>query len=68
MKKTSKDKKETKPTGKTKSAASKKAKPGAVSKPSTRKRIKDEEEEEDFIPLEDDLSGLDIYDDDDDEF
>lgn len=68
MKKTSKDKKDTKSTGKAKPAASKKTKSAIVTKPSAKKRIKDEEEEEDFIPLDDDLSGLDIYDDDDDEF
>lgn len=69
MKKTSKDKKDTKTTGKIKTAAtSKKGKLGAVTKPSAKKRIKEEEEEEDFIPLEDDLTGLDIYDDDEDEF
>lgn len=64
MKKTSKNKKDTKII---KSApASRKAKI-AVERPS-RKRIKEEEEEEDFIPLDDDLTGLDIYDDEEDEF
>ena len=68
MKKTSKDKKDTKTIVKSRTAVTKKGKSGAVTKPSAKKRIKDEEEEEDFVPLDDDLSTLDIYDDDDDEF
>lgn len=65
MKKTSKVNKDAKPDKNTQ--ALKKAKNAGI-KSSPKKRIKDEEEDEDFIPIDDDLTGLDLYDDDDDDF
>ncbi|MGI8893744.1 MAG: hypothetical protein ACR2GN_09845 [Bacteroidia bacterium] len=65
MKKTSKEKKDTKATKST--TALKKGKTAGI-KTSAKKRIKDEEEDEDFIPIDDDLTGLELYDDDDDDF
>jgi hypothetical protein len=66
MKKTSKVKKTTQP-GKS-NPASKKMR-AMDYKPSSRKRIKpEEEEEEEFIPMDDDLTGLDIFDDEDDDY
>jgi hypothetical protein len=65
MKKVSKIKKTTQP-GKS-NTAPKKMKTMDY-KPSSRKRIKPEEEEEEFIPMDDDLTGLDIFDDEDDDY